>query len=402
MKAYPTQHIANFKGDLSNVTAPPFVLARKSATEFPASWCSHQPLFLAQGASDKPELRALAVLKNFLASLKTQTYTGSTEKDGAKKPLNAFLGELFIAEFEGKEPRTKLISEQVSHHPPVTACYLYNKEHGISAEGYVAQETTYSATHGVTVEQVGHAVVYIEKYGEHHLMTLPALGVKGLLSGSPYPELSGTCYITSNSGYTSRIEFEGKKLLGLHGKKNTVNAELYHNDDPKKPLFEVSGQWNKSFTVHDCETEKDIETVEIDSIELTPLLVPSVDQQDPWETRRAWGNVLESIDGGDVKGVSENKYEIEEGQRALRKEEQGKGVEWPRIFYQRGKPDEQRLKLLKIAGQPLNENRTNGFWRFVGVDRAESVKKPYHDGLLPTGHVRRSTSFIDSTIEKPN
>ena len=362
------------------------MLARKSATEFPASWCSHQQLFLAQGASEKPELRALAVLKNFLASLKTQTYTGSTEKDGAKKPLNAFLGELFLAEFEGNEPRTKLISEQVSHHPPVTACYLFNQEHGISAEGYVAQETSYSAAHGVTVRQIGHAVIHIQQYNEDHLMTLPTLGVKGLLSGSPYPELSGTCYITSTSGYTSKIEFEGKKMLGLSGKKNSVTAEVYHNDSPKKPIFEVSGQWNQSFTIHDCSAKKDIETIDVEKIELTPMMVAPVDQQDPWETRRAWSNVLAAIDKGDIKGVSNNKHEIEEAQRGLRKEEQQNNVEWPRLFYGRDKPDEARLILLKAAQEPLNEDRTDGFWRFKGVEHAESIKKPFHEGLMPTGH----------------
>lgn len=106
-------HIATVNTDLSNITAPPFVLAKKSAVEFPAAWCSHQPLFLAQGEPTEPEERALAVLKNFLCSLKAQTYTGSSEKDGAKKPLNAFLGELFLATFDGSDGASHLISEQV-------------------------------------------------------------------------------------------------------------------------------------------------------------------------------------------------------------------------------------------------------------------------------------------------
>ena len=106
-------HIATVKTDLSNITAPPFVLAKKSAVEFPAAWCAHQPLFLAQSEPTEPEKRALAVLKNFLCSLKTQTYVGTTEKDGAKKPLNAFLGELFLADFESGAGSSCLISEQV-------------------------------------------------------------------------------------------------------------------------------------------------------------------------------------------------------------------------------------------------------------------------------------------------
>ncbi|KAL9087957.1 MAG: hypothetical protein Q9159_003399 [Coniocarpon cinnabarinum] len=379
--------IASFKGDLSNVTAPPFILAQKSATEFPAAWCSHQPLFLAQGASSDAAERALAVLKNFLASLKTQTYTGSTEKDGAKKPLNAFLGELFIAEFEGPEPRTRLISEQVSHHPPVTACYLYNKEKGISAEGYVAQETSYSATSGVTVKQVGHALIRIESYGEEHLMTLPTLSVKGVVTGNPYPELSGTCHITSTSGYCSKIDFEGKKMMGLKGSKNSVHAEVYHIDSPSKPLYEVNGTWNSTFSIRDCNSKKDLETIDVEALEMTPLLVPPETEQDPWETRRAWAQVLQAIQAGDVKGVADNKHEIEEAQRGLRREEEQAGTEWERVFYRRVEPEEGRMRLLRMAGEDLNAERTNGVWQFVGVQEAEGATPPYHAGLVPTGRV---------------
>ena len=56
------------------------------------------------------------MLKWFLAALKQQQYAGRYEKDGVKKPLNAFLGELFLASFEpdaGAKGTTKLISEQV-------------------------------------------------------------------------------------------------------------------------------------------------------------------------------------------------------------------------------------------------------------------------------------------------
>ena len=176
--------------------------------------------------------------------------------------------------------------------------------------------------------------------------------------------------------------------MGLAGKKNTVTAELYRDYNPEKPLFKVPGQGNTSFTIHDCTADRDIETIEIDQIQLTPMVVPTLDQQDPWESRRAWQKVLASIEKGNVKGVSENKRKIEEAQRVLRREEQEKGIEWPRVFYRREEPDTRRLKLLETAGKSLNEERTGGFWRFIGIEKAESIHKPYHEGLTPTGHVR--------------
>ena len=37
--------LATVKGDLSNITAPPFILASQSLTEFPAYWAERPSLF---------------------------------------------------------------------------------------------------------------------------------------------------------------------------------------------------------------------------------------------------------------------------------------------------------------------------------------------------------------------
>lgn len=105
--------ISTIKGDLSNITAPPFLLAQKSAVEFPATWCERPSILIAPALEPDPERRALLVLKWYLSALKAQQYHTGKETDGVKKPLNAFLGELFIAEWDDERGKTKLISEQV-------------------------------------------------------------------------------------------------------------------------------------------------------------------------------------------------------------------------------------------------------------------------------------------------
>lgn len=57
----------------------------------------------------------MLVLRWYLSSLRNQNYMGRGENDGIKKPLNAFLGELFLAKFEGEEGigETRLVGEQV-------------------------------------------------------------------------------------------------------------------------------------------------------------------------------------------------------------------------------------------------------------------------------------------------
>jgi hypothetical protein len=120
----PTQHllttnfsqsIASFNGDLSSLTAPPFILSTTSLTEYSAYWCEHPTLFVAPAREPDPAKRALLVLKWFLSTLHQQ-YCSRSEKLGSeKKPLNPFLGELFLGKWIENEDvgETRLVSEQV-------------------------------------------------------------------------------------------------------------------------------------------------------------------------------------------------------------------------------------------------------------------------------------------------
>lgn len=70
-------------------------------------------MFVAPAKEKDPKKRALLVLKWFLTTLKQQ-YSSRSEKLGSeKKPLNPFLGELFLGHWDDAMGRTELISEQV-------------------------------------------------------------------------------------------------------------------------------------------------------------------------------------------------------------------------------------------------------------------------------------------------
>ncbi|KAI1801557.1 Oxysterol-binding protein [Daldinia bambusicola] len=393
-------YLITVKGDLSNITAPPFTLSPRSVVEIPASWAERHELFLQPAQEEDPARRSLLVLRNFLCSLKRQVYTASTSKERpkshsnseVKKPLNAFLGELFVGFFENNGgSTTKLICEQVSHHPPVTACCLYNETHGISSSGYVAQETTFNPTSGVQVKQIGHAIIRDESHGESHLMTLPTIAIKGLLVGQPYPELEGTCYISSSSGYLATIDFQGKGLL-RSGKKNSVRATLSNVRDGGRVLFEVSGQWNGRLTITDSANGELIDDFSVDNVPLTELQTKPMEEQSPWESRKAWAKVAEGIGVGSMHTVSDEKSTIENAQREMRAAEEGAGVEWPRLFFRNSDDGHQEFVLLaktipdQTAGN-INKERTAGIWKFIGVGAAEALLSDgiFHQSLTPTG-----------------
>jgi hypothetical protein len=194
-----------------------------------------------------------------------------------KKPLNAFLGEVFLASWDGKAGKTQLVSEQVSHHPPVTACYLWNDEAGVRAEGYTCQEISFHGS--VNIKQIGHAILHIDRFDEDYLIPLPDVKVKSILTGTPYPELHGTCHIVSSNGFISEIDFSGKGLLS--GKKNSVDATIYREGDKKHPIYTVSGQWNGNMTFVAVGSGTEIETIDVNTLKSAPMNVRNIDEQDP-------------------------------------------------------------------------------------------------------------------------
>jgi hypothetical protein len=377
-------YFAAVKGDLSNVTAPPFILAPRSAIEIPAAWACHHDVFLQPADEPDAGVRALLLAKNYVCSLKQLVDADSA--DAGKKPLNPFLGELFLGTFSDKAgSQSQLIVEQVSHHPPVTACSIYNKERGISSIGFVGQETSFSLVSGVAVRQTGYAIIKDDKHNEQSLMTMPTILVKGVATGNPYPELEGPSYITSSSGYLTKIEFHGKGKLGF-GQKNQVVAEVFAPDNRDKPLYRITGQWTGTLTIQDA-SKTTLEEFHVDQIPISTLKVAPIEEQTPWESRRAWWKVTQGIKNHDIEKVYAHKSAIEESQRRRRLEEEKQGVEWNRLFFtQSVKRDDTAASLLATIPESLDgidTTKTNGAWRFIGVQEADNLMSNLSKDTLP-------------------
>ncbi|KAJ5429787.1 hypothetical protein N7491_006803 [Penicillium cf. griseofulvum] len=359
--------IASFNGDLSSLTAPPFILSTTSLTEYSAYWAEHPALFVAPAKEADPAKRALLVLKWFLSTLHQQ-YCSRSEKLGSeKKPLNPFLGELFIGRWAGDAEvgETVLVSEQVSHHPPTTAYAIRNEKNGVELQGYNAQKASFSST--ILVKQIGHAMYTLTPAGsdekEQYLITLPSLHIESLIYGSPFVELEKSTKIVSSTGYVAKIDYSGKGWLS--GKKNTFSAK---------------GQWSGKFSIKDARTKDVIDTWDSKENPVTPLALAPLEQQDLYESRRAWSDVAANIQKGDMDAVSGYKSRIETAQRELRRIEKEEGREWVRRFFNRideGADDPQIQRLAKLADLTFEADKTGGVWRF-DAQKAVGAHPPYH------------------------
>jgi hypothetical protein len=388
--------VATISGDLSNITAPPFVLSEKSTVEIPQYWADHPSLFVSQGSGENAEKRSLSVLKYFIGTLRNQQYAGRNENDGVKKPLNAFLGELFLGHWkDGNLGETRLVAEQVSHHPPVTACYLSNEKHGVRAQGFTQQEITFSGN--VNIKQKGYVLLHLDRFDEDYLIPVPDIKVKGLLGGTPYPELQGDYSLISSSGYVSQLKFAGKNIFGS-GQKNRLEAKLYHSDRPSETLYTAKGAWNGKLTFHDARNGKEIDTFDVNDLSSKKIEVADLVEQDPWESRKAWGEVISSLHRGDMRRVVNAKARIEEGQRHMREDEEARGEKWQAVFFRRVERDPIFDKLSALDPGSFSVDTTGGFWK-ANREAIKNAKKPYHGDLLPTNE-NIGNAFRDWTTNR--
>lgn len=381
-----SQFLASIRGDLANITAPPFFLAPLSVVEVGTCWTERPSLFAAPTLEPCPERRSLLILKWILVSLKAQFYIGGSPSTGIKKPLNAFLGEIFIGSWMDATATSHFVAEQVSHHPPITAVYMWDDEHGIRGEGYTRVEMTFSGS--VDVQQTGHAVVHIDRYDEDFLIPLPNAKVKGFLSGRMYPELGGTCHIISSTGFISEIRFSGQGFL--RGERNSVEATMYRRgDDANTPLYSVSGQWSDKFTIWDCRTGQIIETYDTNAEVNLPakLCLANLEDQDPWESRRAWEGVISALKSGNFGETVDEKMKIEKAQREMRILETRKGQVWqPLLFSPLQGEYDLFSRLGSATGWELQGEKTKGVWK-VDAKKAMTLRSrsPFRGDLTPLG-----------------
>ena len=204
--------------------------------------------------------------------------------------------------------------------------------------------------------------------------------------GKPFVELNSATYITSSTGYTAKIDYAGKGWLS--GKKNHFSAVLHPTGKEKEVLYTLEGQWTDTFTIKSGGgsglsklKSEPIETYDA-KVKTTPLTTRPIEQQDPYESNRAWNKVSQGIVAGNMDIVHNEKSKIENTQREMRKKEQAEGKEWQRKYFIRNSPpDELFDKLANPIGERIEADKTGGIWRF------DENKKNLRDGIavIPEG-----------------
>ncbi|XP_019880749.1 oxysterol-binding protein-related protein 8 [Aethina tumida] len=314
--------------DLSKVVLPTFILEPRSFLDKLSDSYYHVDILSSAVLEDDAFTRMKTVVKWYLSGL-------YKKPRGLKKPYNPILGETFRCYWlHPNGSKTFYLAEQVSHHPPVSAFYVTNRQDGFSISASIlARSKFYGNSTSAILD--GTAVLSLLPRGEDYRLTVPYAHCKGILMGTLTMELGGKVSIDcEKTGYYTEIEFKLKTFLGGPEQTNCISGRLKLG---KETLATIEGYWDGTIYIKDKRTgEQQVlfnSTSQIRKSRLTRYTVP-LDRQEEFESERLWQHVSAAILRDDMNAATEEKTILEEAQRARSKERKAKCEEWIPVHFQ--------------------------------------------------------------------
>ncbi|KAF9965666.1 Oxysterol binding protein [Mortierella alpina] len=276
---------------------------------------------------ETPEDRLLNVTRWYISTLYGSYSSRATAAGMEKKPYNPILGEQYFAQWPGDEETGDIVleAEQVSHHPPIMAFHIENKKAGVILEGHCGQKTRFAMPAGIDVHQTGHAVLTLTRFNETYLITLPSINVRGLITGRPSVELSGSTFIVSSAEQLSTIEYSTKGYFS--GERHSFKATL-KSLNGGETLYTAQGIWSGLSTCsRGTKKGSDDGTLFFDAQADRPVApeLKSQAEMGPLESHKLWAVVTKAINVRDYGAASRAKAQIEEAQRVLAKDRKERG-----------------------------------------------------------------------------
>ncbi|KAH7110082.1 oxysterol-binding protein-like protein [Dendryphion nanum] len=364
--------------------------------------------FISIGDSEEPLGRMLGTLRFWFT--KDLKYV----KGKPCKPYNSTLGEFFRCNWEiedtspplkhqpksqpsssaasiagDKTVRVSYLTEQTSHHPPVSAFYIDCPEKGITARGFDQLSAKFTGTSIRVIAGAHNLGIFItlQKHdNEEYQLTHPAAYLGGLLRGSLSVSVADSCYVTCTKtktkvileyleeGWLGRTQNKVQGVIFKYDPENDTKTKIKDVSD-KDVLARIEGCWqdkvyytlgNQPFN----KTSEKLLLIDLNPLFPIPKIVPPMEQQLPNESRKFWDGVTNAIVNKQYALATTLKQEIEEKQRNKAAERKTEEKEWqPRFFTGAltpvGKPDltadgEVALKGLHDAKFDLEVNKEYG------------------------------------------
>jgi hypothetical protein len=304
--------------DMASIMMPTFVLRPISFLEFLAVYTQPNQSLLDAAKEEDAKKRMINVATWALSTLTLTPQNGFA----GIKPYNPILGEQFHCHWEHDDnTKTVLRAEQVSHHPPITAFEIRNKEHGVHYESTGEFKAKFRGNYIDSCVEGQHQL-HLEKFGETYTISWATMVARGLVWGNARIEHGGNLIIAcEKTGLRASINFDNSD--------HKLNGEI---TEGKTKLYKIEGALTGAITIRE-DKSKEKKTLIDGSQKREKYIVGDILEQPENNSRRVWHTVTHAIKTNEIDRVARAKAEVEDYQRTLTKARKEKNEVWvPAMF----------------------------------------------------------------------
>ncbi|CAG8974731.1 hypothetical protein HYALB_00000341 [Hymenoscyphus albidus] len=260
----------------------------------------------------------------------------------------------------GQPVKVSYLTEQTSHHPPVSAFYVDCPEKGVTARGFDQISAKFTGT-SVKItpgeHNLGIFITLQRRDNEQYQLTHPAAHLGGLIRGSLNVTVGDVCYITCpqtkiktilhymEEGWLGKTQNKVEGVTFRYDPENDNKIKIKDVPD-KDVLARISGNWKEQmhFSLGSKAASAQHLLVDLAPLNVASKILPPLESQLPNESRKYWSGVTEAIHSRQYAHATTLKQELEENQRQKVKQRETAGETWkPRFFTETvtssGKPE---------------------------------------------------------------
>jgi hypothetical protein len=286
---------------------------------------------LQQANDAESSLLRLALVSCFAVTSYSQTYSRTL------KPFNPLLGETFELETCG----LRIIAEQVSHHPPISA--LHAEHEAFLYWGQAEIRSAFKGTH-IVITPIGDLHVVLRKPGnEHYVWQKPQTSIHNLIVGRVKVEHHGVIEVLNlQTQEKSRIAMRKAGWFG----SGSHQIEGIVLDSTGFTHYTIFGDWSETLLLHN-EASKQTTVVwemppapadaeyyyHLPEFAMQLNLPPTLYSPSLAPTDSRWRPDQRALENGDLMLAVAEKERLEEKQRKGKKDKDGRGEKHqPRWF----------------------------------------------------------------------
>jgi len=272
-----------------------------------------------------PLERFMVIVKWFVSLTRSETME--------KKPFNPVIGETHLSWVDnGSDDYTEFISEQVSHHPPVSAFFVRNMTRNISIEG-AAWFGVKLSTNSATVTTSGPVTVTTNEETFELTKCVPDLNIcNTVMPGKKYIIWTGEVRISCpQSGLVASIITEER-----YYRVNGIQGTVYHRDDPNKHIYKIDGVCGQKTYYWTLDKPKDKRLL-IDHSQYKEAFIQYLPKhlRSEFDSLRLWVPVVDAIIKNDMPTADNEKKKIEAAQRIRQAEKINAGKQDEGLYFKR-------------------------------------------------------------------